>query len=118
MALPGIEPHELIFVGDRIFTDGVLAHRLAHPRTLTQHASLRVFRLESGSSLVGAGARPGASVWEGGEPTRVPLGVWTTGMRMRESMTMRWTEKWLVHPVERCVQGARECRDAGLLGAC
>jgi phosphatidylglycerophosphatase GEP4 len=43
---------------------------------------------------------------------RAPLAVWTTGVWMRESMTMRWTETWLVHLVERWVQGARERRDA------
>jgi phosphatidylglycerophosphatase GEP4 len=42
---------------------------------------------------------------------RAPLGVWTTGVWMRESMAMRWAEKWPVHLVERWVQGARECRD-------
>jgi phosphatidylglycerophosphatase GEP4 len=62
--------------------------------------------------LAGAGARPGASVGEGGEPTRAPLAVWTTGVWMRESMAMRWAEKWLVHLVERWVQGARGRRDA------
>jgi hypothetical protein len=31
---------------------------------------------------------------------------------MRESMAMRWAEKWLVHLIERWVQGARERRDA------
>jgi phosphatidylglycerophosphatase GEP4 len=113
-ALPGIAPHELIVVGDRIFTDVVLAHRLAHPRTLTARiaARLRLAPAQPGSSLGGAGAESGASVGGGGEPTRAPLAVWTTGVWMRESMAMRWAEMWLVHLVERWMQGARERRDA------
>jgi len=103
-ALPGVAPHELIVVGDRIFTDVVLAHRLAHPRTLRARiaARLRLAPAQPGSSLGGAG----------GESTRAPLAVWTTGVWMRESMAMRWAEMWLVHLVERWVQGARERRDA------
>ena len=100
-ALPGIAPHELIVIGDRIFTDVVLAQRLVHART----ARLRLTFSQQGSSLGGAGVGPGASVREGGEPMRAPLAVWTTGV------WMRWAEKWLVHLVERWVQGVRECRD-------
>lgn len=113
-ALPGIAPHELIVIGDRIFTDIVLAHRLAHPRTLSARiaARLRFAPAQPGSSLGGAGTGSGASVEGGGEATRAPLAVWTTGVWMRESMAMRWAEKWLVHLVERWVQGARERRDA------
>lgn len=113
-ALPGVAPHELIVVGDRIFTDVVLAHRLAHPRTLTARiaARLQLAPAQPNSGLGGAGAGSGASVGGGVESTRAPLAVWTTGVWMRESMAMRWTEKWLVHLVERWVQGARERRDA------
>jgi len=112
-ALPGIAPHELVVIGDRIFTDVVLAHRLAHPCTLTARiaARLRLAPAQSGPSSGGVGAGSGASVG-GGESTRVPLAVWTTGVWMRESMGMRWAEMWLVHLVERWVQGARERRDA------
>ena len=112
-ALPGVAPHELIVVGDRIFTDVVLAHRLAHPRALTARiaARLRQVPAQPGSSSGNAGAGSGASIGGGGS-TRVPLAVWTTGVWMRESMVMRWAETWLVHLVERWVQGAHERRDA------
>lgn len=112
-AFPGIAPHELIVVGDRIFTDVVLAHRLAHPRALTARITARLRRapVQVGSSSGGAGAKSSASVGGGGS-TRVPLAVWTTGVWMRESMAMRWAEMWLVHLVEWWVQGARERRDA------
>ena len=33
-ALPDVAPHELVVIGDHIFTDVVLAHCLTHPRTL------------------------------------------------------------------------------------
>ena len=113
-ALPGVAPHELIVIGDRIFTDVVLAHRLAHPRTLTARiaARLRLAPAQPGSSLDGVDSGLSASVGGGVESTRAPLAVWTTGVWMRESMAMRWAEKWLVHLVERWVQGARERRDA------
>lgn len=39
------------------------------------------------------------------------MAVWTTGVWMRESMGMRWAEGWLVHLIERWVQGTREHRD-------
>ncbi len=111
-ALPDLAPHELIVVGDRIFTDVVLAHRLGHPRTLMARiaARLGLAPAQSGLSSGGAEARSSASV--GGEFTRAPLAVWTTGVWMRESMAMRRAETWLVHFVERWVQGARERRYA------
>jgi len=109
-ALPGLAPHELIVVGDRIFTDVVLAHRLAHPRTLMARITVRLgfAPARPGSGSVGAGAGSSGSVGF----TRAPLAVWTTGVWMRESMAMRWAETWLVHLVERWMQGARERRDA------
>lgn len=102
-ALPGVAPHELIVVGDRIFTDVVLAHRLAHPRALTARIAARLRR---------APVQPGSSSGNAGGSTRAPLAVWTTGVWVRESMVMRWAETWLVHLVERWVQGAHERRDA------
>ena len=113
-ALPGVAPHELIVVGDRIFTDVILAHRLAHPRTLTARiaARLRLAPAQPGSGLGGADEGPSANVGGGCETARAPLAVWTTGVWVRESMAMRWAEKWLVYLVERWVQGARERRDA------
>jgi phosphatidylglycerophosphatase GEP4 len=114
-ALPGLAPHELIIVGDRIFTDVVLAHRLAHPRTLMVRIAARLGLVpapaQPDSSSGDAGAGSSASVGGGGECTRAPLAVWTTGVWTRESMAMRWAEAWLVHLVERWVQGAREHRD-------
>lgn len=111
-ALPGLAPHELIVVGDRIFTDVVLAHRLAHPRTFMARiaARLRPAPAQADSSLSDEGAGSSASVGGGSEHARAPLAVWTTGVWMRESMGMRRAEGWLVHVIERWVQGTRERR--------
>jgi phosphatidylglycerophosphatase GEP4 len=112
-ALPGLAPHELVVIGDRIFTDVVLAHRFSHPRTLMARIAARLglapAQPDSSSGYAGAGSS--VSVGGGGECTRAPLAVWTTGVWTRESMAMRWAEGWLVHLVERWVQGAREKRD-------
>ena len=112
-ALPGLAPHELIVVGDRIFTDVVLAHRLTHPRTLMARiaARLGLAPAQPRSSPGDAGVGSGAGVGRSGESTRVPLAVWTTGVWTRESMAMRRAEAWLVHFLERWVQGTREQRD-------
>lgn len=111
-ALPGLAPHELVVVGDRIFTDVVLAHRLAHPRTLMARIAARLGLAPPlpGSGSGDAGVGSGASVRTGGESTRAPLAVWTTGVWTRESMAMRRAEGWLVHLLERWVQGPREQR--------
>lgn len=127
-ALPTLAPHELIVVGDRIFTDVVLAHRLAHPRTLVERIATRLglSRLTSmqapppsgsgsgpGSDDSGPNAGSSPSAGAGGERMpAAPLAVWTTGVWTRESMAMRRVEAWLVRLVERWVQGAPERRDA------
>lgn len=105
-------------MGDRVFTDVVLAHRLAHPRTpvarIAARLGLRAPPVQTQASRIGDGAGPDASanarVDAGRERTRTPLAVWTTGVWTRESMLMRWAEAWLVRLVERCVEGARERR--------
>ncbi|KAI0292768.1 mitochondrial PGP phosphatase-domain-containing protein, partial [Russula brevipes] len=101
-ALPGIAPHELVVVGDRVFTDVVLAHRLAHPRTPVARIAARL----------GLRASPVQMQAPRRERTRTPLAVWTTGVWTRENMLMRCAEAWLVRLVERWVEGARERRGA------
>ncbi|KAI9465920.1 mitochondrial PGP phosphatase-domain-containing protein, partial [Lactarius psammicola] len=92
-ALPDLAPHEIVVVGDRVFTDVVLAHRLTHPRTSWNRL---VARLARASQSFGS----------------APLAVWTTGVWQRESMAMRWAESRLVHLVEWWVEGARQHRGA------
>jgi len=104
-ALPGLAPHELVVVGDRIFTDVVLAHRLSHPRTLAGRIAARLRLAPAQDDNAGSGEVPG------GKSPLAPLGVWTTGVWKRESVAMRWAEAGLVRLIERYVEGARERRD-------
>jgi phosphatidylglycerophosphatase GEP4 len=108
-------------VGDRVFTDVVLAHRLAHPRTpvarIAARLGLRAPPVQTQAPRIDDDAGPAsasanARVDAGRERTRTPLAVWTTGVWTRESTLMRWAEAWLVRLVERWVEGARERRGA------
>jgi phosphatidylglycerophosphatase GEP4 len=116
-ALSGLAPHEIVVVGDRVFTDVVLAHRLAHPRTLWARIAARLrftyerSRSHSQSAPV-LDSKFGSSNVDSGGGERTPLAVWTTGVWERESMVMRWAEAGLVWLVEQCVDGARERREA------
>jgi len=108
-ALPGLAPHELIVVGDRVFTDVVLAHRLSHSRTLASRIAAHL-RLPPAQDSAPDDA--GSSEIPGGKSPRAPLAVWTTGVWKRESVGMRWAEAQLVRLIERHVEGTRERRDA------
>lgn len=69
-----IKDEELVIVGDRIFTDVVMANRMRrHPK----HSS--------GGGLESCG----------------PLAVWTSGVWQRESTAARWMEKRVVDMVTR-----------------
>ncbi|KAH8996741.1 mitochondrial PGP phosphatase-domain-containing protein [Lactarius akahatsu] len=96
-ALPDLAPHEIVVVGDRVFTDVVLAHRLAHPRTPWTRL---VARLARASHRFRSAPSQGS-----GERGPAPLAVWTTGVWQREKSR-------LVHLVERWVEGARHRRGA------
>jgi phosphatidylglycerophosphatase GEP4 len=74
-----VKDEELIIVGDRIFTDVVMANRMSRRRSTPLLG-------EKGSLMP---AREG------------PLAVWTTGVWQRQGMLMRWLEKTLVMSVER-----------------
>lgn len=95
--------HELIIVGDRIFTDVVLANRM--------HLQNRSQKGIFGSSLSQNFKKEGSAFTSEnkslGNTTDVPhvfgpLSVWTTGVWERESMIMRWLEHGLVKLVQRC----------------
>ncbi|KAF8268893.1 mitochondrial PGP phosphatase-domain-containing protein [Lactarius quietus] len=103
-ALPDLAPHEIVVVGDRVFTDVVLAHRLAHPRTPWTRFIARLARV---SQRLGS-----APSLDPGVTGSAPLGVWTTGVWQRESMALRWAESRLVHFVEWWIEGARQRRDS------
>ncbi|KAF8548383.1 HAD-superfamily phosphatase [Imleria badia] len=73
-----IKDEELVIVGDRIFTDIVMANRM---------------RVRPVRSAEGADAEKGSRCG--------PLAVWTTGVWQRESMMVRWLEKSVVDVVTR-----------------
>jgi phosphatidylglycerophosphatase GEP4 len=80
-----IREHELIIVGDRIFTDIIMANRIRR-----------------------ASERKGNAVLARDPPTTGPagpLGVWTTGLWKKEALVMRYLEASLVKAVERWSTG-------------
>ncbi|KAI9511496.1 mitochondrial PGP phosphatase-domain-containing protein [Russula earlei] len=108
-ALPGLAPHELVVVGDRIFTDVVIAHRLSHPRTVLSRVAARLGLAPAHRSAFDDTASGDNLV---GKLSHAPMAVWTTSLWARESVAMRWAEARLVRLIERCVEGARERRVA------
>ena len=97
-----IRDRELIIVGDRIFTDVVLANRM-HLQNRRQKG---IFGLTLSRNFKKDGALA-ADNESFGNATGVlhpsgPLSVWTTGVWEKESMMMRWLENGLVKLVQRC----------------
>jgi len=84
-------------VGDRIFTDVLLANRM------------RMQLVRKRQPLFGSSLAPTSEKVEKEatveapkrESTAGPLAIWTTGVWERESMPMRWMERGLVNTVER-----------------
>ncbi|KAJ6593378.1 mitochondrial PGP phosphatase-domain-containing protein [Mycena capillaripes] len=93
-----VRPEQLIIVGDRVFTDVVLANRL---RNLERGSGLlrMCFRcgFERGGTVQGEKevASSHRSIESG------PLSIWTTGVWKREATFMRWCEKKLVDVIQR-----------------
>ncbi|KAJ7496822.1 mitochondrial PGP phosphatase-domain-containing protein [Mycena latifolia] len=95
-----VRAEQLIIVGDRVFTDVVLANRL---RKMERGSGLihLCFRCAfERSGTVGKENDAGSShrSVESG-----PLAIWTTGVWKREATIMRWCEKKLVGIVQRRV---------------
>ncbi|KAH6914035.1 mitochondrial PGP phosphatase-domain-containing protein [Coprinopsis sp. MPI-PUGE-AT-0042] len=88
-----IREHELIIVGDRIFTDIIMANRIRRASERKQNALLPVNIPGTGS-----GDMPPT------EPAG-PLGVWTTGLWKKEALVMRYLEASLVKAVDRWSTG-------------
>ena len=97
-----IHDQELVIVGDRIFTDVVLANRI--------RLQNRPQKELLGSALPRGSEKDGPFTVENesfGDATGAPhsfgpLSVWTTGVWERESMIMRLLEHGLVKLVQRC----------------
>ncbi|KAJ7270072.1 mitochondrial PGP phosphatase-domain-containing protein [Mycena haematopus] len=95
-----VRPEQLIVVGDRIFTDVVLANRL---RNLERGSGFfhMCFRcgFERGGTIMTENDAAIASRHRSFE--NGPLAIWTTGVWKREATVMRWCEKKLVDIIQR-----------------
>ena len=87
--------HELVIVGDRVFTDVVLANRMG-----MQYNRRRQKLLASPGPSQDAEKELSLEASNPEIPVG-PLAIWTTGVWQRESMLMRWMERRLVNTVER-----------------
>jgi len=90
-----VRDEELIIVGDRIFTDVVMANRMRGPNRSQGLLKMAVICGYEDGGAVGKEkdvAKDGA---------RGPLAVWTTDVWEKDAMTMRWCEKKLVDAVRR-----------------
>lgn len=97
-----VRDEELIVVGDRIFTDVVMANRMARRRsTISASPSFGNEKVVGLESEEGKPSIAGRHTME-----RVgPLAVWTEGVWQRESLFMRWLERNVVRGVERWIVG-------------
>ena len=90
-----VKDEELIVVGDRIFTDIVLANRMSRRRSLPPPNQ----DIEK--------ARPSSSGQAEPIETRAtrtgPLSIWTTGVWQKESMKMRYLEKSFMQGIQRYI---------------
>ncbi|KAG7091178.1 hypothetical protein E1B28_010230 [Marasmius oreades] len=77
-----IDDGELVIVGDRIFTDVVLANRMGNVGRRSWPWARFTSTVESKT--------PALSF------TKAPLSIWTTGVWKREAMGMRYLEKTLL----------------------
>jgi len=85
-----IRTEELIIVGDRVFTDVVLANRMRGG-------------MESKNTKWTFDRQQTEPICQSKEPDRSdgPLAIWTTGIWEKEAMRMRWLERKLVEVVQR-----------------
>ena len=82
-----VSDSELIVVGDRIFTDVVMANRMARRAPVDADSEKEPETSRTSTRVVG------------------PLSVWTTGVWQRESMLMRAIEAGVMRGVERWIVG-------------
>ncbi|KDR75609.1 hypothetical protein GALMADRAFT_97324 [Galerina marginata CBS 339.88] len=96
-----IHDHQLIVVGDRVFTDIVLGNRMR--MQANRHQTLPGVPLSSNADKTASIMEEEANGGTANTPNAAggPLSILTTGVWQKESMTMRWLELRLVHAVER-----------------
>lgn len=99
-----VRDDELIVVGDRIFTDIVMANRMRKAR-LAEARSPNFLQTALSCAFEKQGAlateKETAGVVDPGPKPNGPLAVWTTGVWKRESMFMRFLEAKLVTAVQK-----------------
>jgi len=93
-----VRPEQLIVVGDRIFTDIVLANRL---RNLERGSGLMRMCFQSAFERGGTVGKERVSGSTHRSVDGGPLAIWTTGVWKREATFLRWCEKKLVHFIHR-----------------
>ena len=96
-----VQDDELIVVGDRIFTDVVMANRMARRRPSSKPASDPPGKPEK--SLEKQHSLPMSEHVELQKARVGPLSVWTTGVWERESMPMRYLETAFMQAICRYV---------------
>ncbi|PFH52181.1 hypothetical protein AMATHDRAFT_74460 [Amanita thiersii Skay4041] len=96
-----VRDEELVIVGDRIFTDVVMANRMRQwksKKTLVGLAASCAYEKEGAIETEMEAASETAQ-----ESDRIPCGplsIWTTGVWEREAMLMRLGEKMLVNAIQ------------------
>lgn len=104
---------ELVVVGDRVFTDVVLARRLGGKEGwMGRIGELFGVRRTSETKLDVSEKAQDIASRVGDKLNEGPLAVWTTGVWQREGMTMRWAESQIVKGAERWIKGTKEEREA------
>ncbi|KAJ3785949.1 HAD phosphatase [Lentinula aff. detonsa] len=108
-----IKDNELIIVGDRLFTDIVLASRLRE-KAWTDRFWLPPYSNSAPTSTPPVGTDSSQPL-SNPLTTRTSLGVWTTGLWVKEATIMRFCErnlseavrKWLIAPAEAQSKGRK-----------
>lgn len=100
-----IQDEELIVVGDRVFTDIVMANRM---RGNNRSSGLSRTALVSNHDDIGNSENKKVTTKI---QSRGPLAIWTTDVWENEAMMMRWCEKRLVDVVRRWTQTNSEDLD-------
>jgi len=103
-----IRDEELIVVGDRVFTDIVMANRMQEKRAA--QGILKMI-LTCGYDNGGAIGKEKDTACD--RPPG-PLAVWTTGVWTKEAMVMRWCEKKLVDAVRHWSRGEETALDTAV----
>lgn len=102
-------------VGDRVFTDVVLARRLGGREGWVGRLGdfFGIRRDNAPEPRMDADEKSGDTILRVSEKlSEGPLAVWTTGVWQREGMVMRWAESQIVKGAERWIKGTREEREA------